>query len=63
MRVIFAALLAVLLTAVFYLVFTPVGLVMRLFGKDPLRHLESKSGFWRDRSDDDRSPARMRRKY
>ncbi len=39
----------VLLSLMFYLVFTPYGLVMRLFGRDPLRRRRgshSKESYW-----------------
>jgi len=37
----------VILTLLYYLVFTPYGLVMRLFGRDPLqRKLTSAGTYW-----------------
>jgi hypothetical protein len=32
--------------AMYFLVLTPVGAVMRLFGRNPLRHREKDGGFW-----------------
>ncbi len=31
---------------VYFLVITPIGLVMRLFGRQPMRHAERNGGFW-----------------
>ncbi|HEY2805654.1 MAG TPA: SxtJ family membrane protein [Gemmatimonadales bacterium] len=31
---------------VYYLVVTPIGLGMRLFGRQPMRHKEQAGGFW-----------------
>jgi len=34
---------------VYLLVLTPAGLLMRLLGRNPLRHEESKTGYWKVR--------------
>lgn len=34
---------------VFYVVITPIGLLMRLFGRQPLRHKGASGGFWVER--------------
>jgi len=39
----------VLLAIIFYLIFTPVGFVMRLFGKDPLERTGKKDSYWKPR--------------
>ena len=36
----------VFLSVVYFLVITPVGLLMRALGKRPLRHGEDRGGFW-----------------
>ena len=45
----------VFMTIVYGLVITPIGLIMRLVGKNPLRHDQSDGGFWvrRERPDSD----------
>lgn len=55
----------VLLTAVFYLVVTPTGLVIRLLGKDPLqRRIDPEaSTYWIPKSYDDPSPERLKKYY
>jgi len=32
---------------VYFLVMTPMGLLMRLFGRQPMRHAEQAGGFWK----------------
>jgi hypothetical protein len=36
----------ILLGVVYFLVITPIGLLMRLFGRNPLRHRERDDSFW-----------------
>ena len=50
----------VLLAAIFYLVFTPIGLVMRLFGRDPLQRKFERSAqtYWVSHN-----PARDSKRY
>lgn len=36
---------------VFFLVITPVGLLMRLFGRNPMRHKAVDNSYWAPRSD------------
>jgi len=59
------ALTWVLLTAVFYLVFTPYGMIARLLGKDPLdRRIDrARSSYWIERKDGPFDPARLEKQY
>jgi Saxitoxin biosynthesis operon protein SxtJ len=41
--------------AVFFLVVTPIGWLMRLFGRRPLVHTEHDGGFWQDPTSGGRS--------
>jgi hypothetical protein len=50
-----------ILGAVFYLVFTPVGLVMRLFGYDPMRRKMEPRSYWVPR--DPQRPGRYFNQY
>lgn len=43
------------LSIVYLLVLTPSGLLMRLLGRDPLRHSESNKGYWIVRDPGERS--------
>ena len=36
----------IVIGAVYFLVITPTGALIRLFGRDPLRHKERDGGFW-----------------
>ena len=55
----------VILTIVFYLVVTPIGLVMRATGRDPLsRKLDADAPtYWLEKSYADESPARLEKYY
>ena len=55
----------VILGIVFVLVFTPIGLLMRLFGKDPLelRFDRQAASYWHKRPPRDPSPERMERMF
>jgi len=55
----------VILGLVFLLVITPVGLIMRLLGADPLklRFDRRAASYWEPRTDQDRSPERMERMF
>jgi ABC-type uncharacterized transport system permease subunit len=55
----------VVLAAVYYLVLTPIGLVMRLFGYDPMARRRTAAGatFWMKRTMDDRGPQRYFRQF
>jgi hypothetical protein len=44
----------VFLGVLYVVVFTPVGLLMRLVGKRPLQHTDAAGGFWVARVPDDR---------
>jgi ABC-type uncharacterized transport system permease subunit len=52
------------LAIVFYLVFTPIGLIMRLFGKDPMQRKFRKDGggYWQEH-DPHREPGRYFRQF
>ena len=41
--------------AVYFLVVTPIGGLLRLFGRNPLQHREQDGGFWMPASSDGRS--------
>ncbi len=55
----------VILSVVYYLVMTPIGLAMRLFGKDPMhRRIDPEaSSYWIEKSYDDESPERLEKYY
>jgi hypothetical protein len=55
----------VILTIVFYVLITPIGLVMRGFGKDPLnRSIDtSSSSYWIDKEYNDATPKRLEKYY
>lgn len=55
----------VILTIVFYLVVTPIGLIMRAVGRDPLdRKLDSNaSSYWLEKTYRDESAARLEKYY
>ncbi|HUF10482.1 MAG TPA: SxtJ family membrane protein [Rhodothermales bacterium] len=55
----------IILTIVFVLLIIPIGLVMKLFGRDPLtRRLDrSMTSYWISREDMDRSPERLEKYY
>ena len=59
------ALTWVLLSAVFFLVFTPYGMIARLLGKDPLeRKLDpARSSYWIPREDGSFDPEGLDRQY
>lgn len=41
----------IFLAIVFFLVIAPIGLLMRLLGRNPLRHEQQQGSFWASRSD------------
>lgn len=45
----------VVIGAMYFLVITPTGVVLRLLGRNPLRHREVDGGFWMPASSDGRS--------
>ena len=55
----------VLLTLVFVLVVTPIGLILRLVGKDPMHRKPdpSKETYWIRREAEANDPARMEKFY
>ena len=48
---------------VYFLVLTPTGCLMRLFGKNPIRHPLSEGGFWIRRLPGDRESGRMEHQF
>ena len=55
----------VILTAVFFLMITPIGLIMRLTGRDPLRRKinRNRDTYWIQKSYDPDSSERLERYY
>ena len=55
----------VILTVVYYLIMTPIGLIMRLLGKDPLhRRLDpGASSYWIEKTYPDESKERLEKYY
>ena len=55
----------VVLTAVFFLMITPIGLIMRLTGRDPMRRKidRSRASYWITKSYDPDSSERLERYY
>lgn len=55
----------VVMAGLLFLVFTPVGLIMRLLGKDPLRRRLEKgtASYWIDRADIDQTQTSMRNQF
>ena len=55
----------VILSVVYYLVMTPIGLALRLFGKDPMhRRIDpDAASYWIEKSYDDESPERLEKYY
>ena len=45
----------IVIGAVYFLVITPTGYLIRLFGRNPMRHAEHDRGFWMPASSDGRS--------
>jgi hypothetical protein len=45
----------IMVGVVYYLVLTPIGALMRLLGRNPLRHREQDGGFWLPASSNGRS--------
>jgi len=48
---------------VYFVVITPIGVIMRLAGKNPLVHPPQGAGFWFDRGSDQPEPGRMERQF
>jgi hypothetical protein len=48
---------------VYFVVLTPISLVMRLVGKNPLVHPAQDRGFWFDRGSEKPEPSRMERQF
>ncbi len=53
----------IFMAVIYYLVLTPVGLVMRLSGRRMLVHEAGPHGFWRDRESGPSAPERMERQF
>ena len=59
-----AVMARLLLTILFYLVVTPIGLVMRLFGKDVLDiKMKDRESYWHERLDEPYDPVRTEKMY
>ncbi len=39
---------------VYFMVLTPTGMLMRLFGRNPMKHEQAGEGFWQPRNDETR---------
>lgn len=53
----------IVLGVAYFLVLTPTGLLLRLFGKNPLLRSESVGSFWVARSPGGESPGSMERQF
>jgi xanthine/uracil permease len=53
----------VILTVMYYLVFTPIGLILRAFGRDPMNRSFGGDSYWIERTVVDESPARLTKYY
>ena len=54
----------ILLTLVFYLIFTPIGWIMRLFKKDPMQnHLSREEGSFRIKAQNEINPEEMKNPF
>jgi hypothetical protein len=45
----------IMVSAVYFLVLTPIGLVARLLGRNPMRHRDRQGGFWMPAASNGRS--------
>ena len=56
---------SLILTLVYYLMMTPIGLVMRLFGKDPMNRKIDREAetYWRPRAPETNDPARVEKMF
>jgi hypothetical protein len=48
---------------VYFVILTPIGLGMRLFGRRPMVHVAGARGYWFDRDGAKPDPARMERQF
>lgn len=48
---------------VYFLILAPIGIVMRLSGKNPMVHAAGDQGYWFDRDETRPEPARMERQF
>jgi hypothetical protein len=53
----------VIMGIVYFLVLTPIGLVMRLLGRNPLVHPRQQTSLWVDRAEDKVKTGGMRHQY
>ena len=53
----------IILGIVYFLVITPIGVVMRILGKNPLRHGEHDGGFWVHRAHEHDRRGGMERQF
>jgi hypothetical protein len=56
---------ALILSVVFYLLLTPIGLVMRLFGRDPMHRKFDRraTSYWTERPTDSNEPKRIEKMF
>ena len=48
---------------VYFMVVAPIGVVMRVLGRNPLRHAEVAGSFWASRSEDDEGRGGLERQF
>lgn len=48
---------------VYYVVLSPIGVIMRLFGRNPMRHPLSDGGYWVTRATETTQPGGMERQF
>lgn len=48
---------------VYFVILAPIGLVMRLAGRNPMVHASGNAGYWFDREPGQPEPARMERQF
>lgn len=53
----------VVMSAMYMLVLTPVGLIRRTIGSNPLSHTQGEHGYWKYRRDGQRRSGSMRRQF
>jgi hypothetical protein len=53
----------ILMGIVYYVTVVPIGIVMRLVGRNPLVRAKTGAGYWIDTTPESQSPERMRRQF
>lgn len=53
----------IILTILFYLVFTPIGAAMRLFGVDLLERNKNKNSYWENKEKEEFNPLDFERRF